>query len=91
MYGAQTGAGNAAFGQALAANNQPYQQLSQIRGLSQPSSFTAAGQADPVQSLAAAMQRYSGDLQSYGIDQQGKNSTMGGLAGLAPLLMKAGI
>jgi len=82
MYGAQTGAGNAAFGQSLAANMQPYQQLGAINGIGQGMASQALGQAQPTQSLAAAMQQYSGDLQKYGIEQQGKNSKMGGAAGL---------
>lgn len=33
--------------------------------------------------LPASMAQYQGDLQKYGIQQQGKNSTMGGLSNLA--------
>jgi hypothetical protein len=36
--------------------------------------------------LPAAMAQYQGALQKYGIDQQGKNSTMGGLFGLGGTL-----
>lgn len=38
------------------------------------------------QMLPAAIAQYQGELQKYGIDQQGKNSTMGGLSGLGGTL-----
>lgn len=39
--------------------------------------------------LPAAIAQYQGGLQKYGIDQQGKNSTMGGLMGLGGTLGSA--
>jgi hypothetical protein len=41
--------------------------------------------------LPAAMAQYQGALQKYGIGQQGKNSTMGGLMNLGGTLGAAGI
>jgi hypothetical protein len=89
MYNAQTGAGNAAFGQSLAANMQPYQQLQAIQGLSRPSPFTSAGAAQPPDLLAAAMQRYGADLNSYNANQANKNSKMNAGAGLGSAAMMA--
>lgn len=43
------------------------------------------------QLLPAAIAQYQGGLQKYGIDQQGKNSTMGGLTGLGGSLGAAAI
>jgi hypothetical protein len=82
MYGAQTGAGNIAFDQALASRLQPYQQLGAIQGLSSPQGFTSAQGAQPLQSLAAAMQGYGANLDSYNATQAQKNSKMNGAAGL---------
>jgi hypothetical protein len=78
LYNAHTGAGNAAFGQSLAANMQPYQQLGAIQNLSRPNGFMPG--ADLTGALA---QQYGAALQGYGIDQAGKNSKLGGAAGLA--------
>ena len=77
MYGAQTGAGNAAFGQSLAANMQPYQQMQALQNLSRPAGFAQAG------STADAM------ANQYGIDQAGKNSKMSGAAGLGSAAIAA--
>jgi len=77
MYGAQTGAGNAAFGQSLAANNQPYQQLGSLQGLTQQNSFMPSADL-----LGALGQQYAGQLNQYGIDQAGKNSKMSGAGAL---------
>lgn len=77
MYGAQTGAGNAAFGQSLQANQQPYQQLGALQGLTQQNSFMPSANL-----LGALGQQYAGQLQNYGIDQAGKNSKMQGGVGL---------
>lgn len=44
---------------------------------------TLPGIGSQTQYLPAAMAAYQGALQNYGIDQAGKNSTMGGLGGLA--------
>jgi hypothetical protein len=85
----ESGAGNTAFGQSLAANMQPYQQLGAIQSMGEGLGRQALGQADPVQALAAAMSRYSGDLQGYGAQQAGKNSKMQGGASLLPLLAAA--
>lgn len=77
MYNAQTGAGNAAFGQSLAANMQPYQQLQSLQNLSRPNSFMGAG------STADAL------ANQYGIEQAGKNSKMSGAAGLGGAALAA--
>jgi hypothetical protein len=82
MYNAQTGAGNAAFGQSLAANMQPYQQLGALQGLAQPGNFMGAGRAETPNLLGALGQQYAGQLQNYGIDQAGKNSKLSGAASL---------
>lgn len=87
MYGAQTGAGNVAFDQAQAANMQPYQQLGVLKGLGEQGGFTSAQGAQPIQSLAAAMQGYGANLDSYNAGQASKNSKMSGGASLAPLLL----
>jgi hypothetical protein len=89
MFGAQSGAGNTAFAQSLAANMQPYQQLGAIKGLGASPGFTAAGQADVPQLLAAAMQQYGASLDSFNAGQAGKNSKMNGAASLAPLVLAA--
>lgn len=70
------------FSENQQAQMQPYQQLGMLQNLAQPANFMGAGQAQPLQSLAAAMQGYNGALQSYGIQQQNKNSKMNGAAGL---------
>jgi hypothetical protein len=89
MYGAQTGAGNAAFGQSLAANMQPYQQLGALKGLGGNAPFIPAGSADVPQLLAAAMQQYGASMDQYNAGQAGKNSKMQGAATAAPLLVAA--
>lgn len=89
MYGAQTGAGNVAFDQSLAANMQPYQQLGALKGLGEQGGFTSAQGAQPLQSLAAAMQGYGANLDSYNANQASKNSKMSGAASLAPLAASA--
>jgi hypothetical protein len=89
MYGAQTGAGNAAFGQSLSANMQPYQQLSQIANLGKPSSFIPAAGAEAPQLLAAAMQQYGANVDQYNAQQAQKNSKMNGAASAAPYIASA--
>jgi hypothetical protein len=86
--GQGTAAGAATFAQNQAAQMAPYQQLGMLRGLSSPQSFTAAGQADPLQSLAAAMQGYGANVDQYNAGQAGKNSTMSGLGAMAPLVLR---
>ena len=90
LLGAQSGAGNTAYAQTLASAMQPYQQLQAIRGLGEGTGLAALGQAQPVNSLAAASALYNGQLQNYGIQQQGKNSMMGGIAGLGTAAIMAG-
>jgi hypothetical protein len=89
MYGAQTGAGNIAFDQALASRLQPYQQLGAIQGLSSPQGFTGASGSQPLQSLAAAMQGYGADMDGYNANQASKNSKMGGGAQLGTAAIMA--
>lgn len=69
------------FNENLQAQNNPYQQLGMLNGLTSGMS----GQGTQTQYLPAAMQAYQGALQNYGIQQQGKNSAMSGLGGLAGL------
>lgn len=87
MYGAQTGAGNMAFDQALAANMQPYQQLGAIQGLGASPGFTSAQGSQPLQSLAAAMQGYGANMDAYNANQASKNSKMSGGAALGAALL----
>ena len=60
--------------------------MAPLAGLQGMQGLTGQGQ-NPF--LPAAIAQYQGDLQKYGIQQQGKNSTMGGLAQMAPLAMMA--
>jgi hypothetical protein len=60
--------------------------MAPLAGLSGMSGLTGQSQ-NPL--LPAAMAQYQGDLQKYGIDQQGKNSMMGGLSGLGGSAMMA--
>ena len=76
------GQGNQGTMAELAAQNAPYQQLGELGAMSQQS---AAPQA--TQYLPAAMAQYQGALQGYGIQQQGKNSAMGGAGALAGALL----
>jgi len=78
------------FGQNLQSQMAPYQQLGALQGLSGQAGFSQAGQAQPTQYLPAAMAGYQGALQGYGIDQQGKNSAMGGLSSLGGTAAMAG-
>ena len=72
----------ATFGENLASQMAPYQQLGAINGLTSGLS----GQGQQTQYLPAAMAAYQGDLQKYGIQQAGKNSMMGGLGGIMPMM-----
>jgi hypothetical protein len=89
MYGAQTGAGNVAFDQATASRMQPYQQLGALQGLSGQPGFTSAQGAQPLQSLAAAMQGYGANMDAYNANQAAKNSKMNGGATVASAAMMA--
>jgi hypothetical protein len=71
------------FAQNLQAQEAPYSQLGQLGGYTQMPGFNAASQAQATQYLPAAMADYQGQLQQYGIDQQGKNSKMGGMGNMA--------
>lgn len=77
LLNAQTGAGNAAFGQAMAANMQPYQQLAALKGLTQQNSVPGAGDL-----LGALGSQYQGQLNQYGTQQASKNSFLNGLTTL---------
>jgi hypothetical protein len=88
--GQGTAAQATTFGENQAAQMQPYQQLGAIQGLGQQQATPYAGQAQATQYLPAAMAAYQGALQTYGIQQQGKNSSMSGLGGLAPMLGQLG-
>lgn len=89
LLAAQSGAGNTAFAQALAAAMQPYQQLGAIRGLSQAPGFTPAGQPDIANMLGAAMQKYGADIDRFNSAQGGKNSKMNAGAGLGAAALMA--
>jgi Chaperone of endosialidase len=78
--GQGTSAGNAIFQQGLQSQNAPYSQLGQLAGL------LGVNNGPQTPYLNAANMGYQGALQSYGIDQAGKNSTLGGLAGLGGTL-----
>ncbi len=85
-----TAAQQATFNENLAAQNNPYQQLQALQGMSGQAGYNQAGQGQATQYLPAAMAQYQGDLQKYGIQQQGKNSMMSGLSNLAgPAMMLA--
>lgn len=75
--GQGTAAGNSVFQNNLAAQMAPYQQLGMLQGLSQQGGYGSAGDL-----LGALGAQYQGDLNRYGTEQAGKNSTMQGLAGL---------
>jgi hypothetical protein len=89
LYNAQTGAGNAAFGQSLAANMQPFQQLQALQGLTAQPGFTGAGQAQAPDIVGALGRMYGAQLGQYGMDQAQKNSKLQGGAALAPVLIGA--
>jgi hypothetical protein len=84
--GQGTAAQATTFGENQQAQNQPYQQLGELSGLTQQQQTPYATQAQPTQYLPAAMAQYEGALQQYGIQQQGKNSNMSGAASAAPAL-----
>lgn len=69
-------AGSALFNQNLQAQMAPYTQLNSLAGL------LGANQGRETQYLNAANNAYQGQLQSYGIDQAGKNSLLGGATAL---------
>lgn len=75
-----TAAQQATFGENLAAQNAPYQQLGALSGLTQGSNFA---QGQPTNYLGAATAGYQNALQGYGVQQQGKNSGLAGAAQLA--------
>jgi len=77
--------GNLGTQTELASQAAPYQHLGALAGLSQQSQSPGE-----TQYLPAAMAGYQGALQGYGIQQQGKNSTMNGLSGLGSLAMMGG-
>jgi hypothetical protein len=84
--GQGTAAGHIAFQDNLAAANNPFQQLQSLQGLANPGGFVAAGRTQAPELMNALGQQYQGQLGAYGQQQAGKNSQMGGLASLAPLL-----
>ena len=67
--------GNQTQAVQMQQQNQPYQQLGELNSLM---STGLTGTGPQTQYLPAAMQAYQGALQNYGIQQQGKNSMMGG-------------
>lgn len=81
--GQGTQAGNAIFQQGVQSQQLPWQQLQQLQGLGQQASYNMAGQAQTPDMLGAAGQQYQADQQAYAQQQQGKNSTLGGLGSLA--------
>lgn len=82
LYGAQSGAGNTAFAQALAANQTPYTQLAAIQGLANPSAQTSLSMAQSPQLLAAMMNQYGASADAYNATQDRKNSLLRGGASL---------
>lgn len=89
LYGAQSGAGNTAYAQTLAAAMQPYQQLQSIQGMGEGMGRQALAGAQAPDLMGALQAQYGGDLQKYGIDQQQKNSKNSGASSMLPLLMMA--
>ena len=87
LLGAQSGAGNVAYGQSLAAAMQPYQQAAAIQGIGEGMGRQALAGAQAPDLMSALNAQYGGDLQRYGIQQGGKNSMMGGLFGLGAASM----
>jgi hypothetical protein len=87
LLGAQSGAGNTAYAQMLAAAMQPYQQLQSIQGVGEGMGRQALAGAQAPDLMAALQAQYGGDLQRYGINQQNKNSQMSGLASLGALAL----
>lgn len=73
------GAQQLTFNQNLAAQNNPYQQLSMLHGLTSGLS----GVGPQTQFLPAASMAYQGANQKYSADQAAKNSGMAGLGNLA--------
>lgn len=78
-----TAAQQATFAENLAAQMAPYQQLGMLQGNTQMPGFAQSSL------LPAAMAGYQGDLQNFGIQQQGKNSQMAGKSAMAPLSIQA--
>jgi len=79
QYGAIEGGGQEAQrqqGMDIQSRMAPLAGMQGLQGLTGMPGF------NPDQSLSAALAQYQGALQKYGIGQQGKNSTMGGLMGL---------
>lgn len=70
---------------ALRQRSQPIDEMKQIQGFM--TGNQAPGVATGPNLLGAAEAAYGGELQKYGINQQGKNSMMSGAAQLAPLLL----
>ena len=58
-------------------------QAGALQGLTQQANTPMAGQAQVPDLLGAAGQGYQGALNKYGTQQAAKNSTLGGLGGLA--------
>lgn len=79
----------ATFGENLQAQNNPYQQLGALNGLTGQQSFQGAGQAQPTQYLPAATAQYGGAQNQFGAQQAQKNGLMSGAASLAPLALAA--
>lgn len=77
------------FGQNLQAQNNPYQQLNMLSGLTGQQGFQAAGRAETPQYLQALEAQYGGQKDKYSADQAGKNGLMGGLSQAAPLALMA--
>lgn len=86
LLGAQSGAGNTAYAQTLAAAMQPYQQLGAIQNMGEGMGRQALAGAQSPDLLSALTSAYGGQLQNYGIQQQNKNSMMSGAASLGPLI-----
>lgn len=87
LLGAQSGAGNTAYAQTLAAAMMPYQQLQAIRGLGEGAGMASLNGAQAPDLMSALSAQYGGDLQKYGTQQAQKNSKNSGASNLAMLAM----
>lgn len=83
--GQGTSAQQATFGENLASQQAPYQQLGMLNGLTGQQGFANASKAETPQYLDALMGQYKGDLNKFGSDQGQKNGLLGGASSLASL------
>jgi len=71
------------FGENVQAQQNPYQELGMLSGLTQQQQTPYASQAQVPQLLSAAQQQYQAALQNQSNQQAGKNSMLSGIGGIA--------